>query len=104
MGVTTRDIFGAAPVAEPATLGSYGQQPKGYRLPDATRLGRVSLQVADLERSLAFYEQTLGMRTVLREGARAQLAAHDEPRVLVELNEKKGIRPAGRGLLLGLYH
>lgn len=103
MGVTTRDIFGAAPVAEPATPGSYGQQPRGYRLPGATRLGRVSLQVADLERSLAFYEGTLGMLTLARDGASAQLAAHGDPRVLVELNEQKGIRPAGRGLL-GLYH
>ena len=32
---------------------SHGIRPKGYRLPEATRLGRVRLQVADLDRSLA---------------------------------------------------
>ncbi len=103
MGVTTYDIFGAAPRAEPATPGSYGEAPTGYRLPEATRLGRVRLQIADLARSLLFYERTLGLRVVEREGARAALAAHGDDRVLVELVERKGARPAGRGLL-GLYH
>ena len=32
----------------------HGIRPKGYRLPEATHLGRVRLQVADLERSLSF--------------------------------------------------
>jgi len=103
MGVTTHDIFGAAPPAEPATPGSYGQAPTGYRLPDATRLGRVRLQIADLSRSLTFYEQALGLRVVQREGTRVALAAHGDDRVLVELVERKGARPAGHGLL-GLYH
>lgn len=103
MGVTTNDIFGAAVTAEPATPGSYGQAPTGYRLPDATRLGAVRLQVADLTRSLAFYERTLGLRVIAREGTRAVLAANGDDRVLVELVERKGARPAGRGLL-GLYH
>ena len=38
----------------------YGVAPSGYRLPDATRLGRVTLQVSGLERSLAYYESVLG--------------------------------------------
>ncbi|NUS96194.1 MAG: VOC family protein [Gemmatimonadaceae bacterium] len=103
MGATTNDLFGAATTAEPATPGSYGEAPAGYRLPDATRLGKVRLQVADLARSLAFYERTLGMRVVERDAASASLAAHGASRVLVELEERKGVRPAGRGLL-GLYH
>lgn len=103
MGATTNELFGATAVAEPATPGSYGEAPSGYRLPDATRLGRVRLQVADLARSLAFYEGTLGMRVIDRSASGAALAAHDDSRVLVELEERKGIRPAGSGLL-GLYH
>ena len=47
MGATTNDLFGAAITAEPATPGSYGEAPAGYRLPDATRLGEVRLQVVD---------------------------------------------------------
>ena len=103
MGVTTNDIFGATPVAELATTGSYGQQPAGYRLPDATRLGRVRLQVADLARSLGFYERTLGLRVVGRSATEAALAATGDDRVLVELVERRGARPAGRGRL-GLFH
>lgn len=56
MGAGTRDIFDHPDSAEPATPGSYGQAPRGYRLPDATRLGRVTLQVSNLSTSLAFYQ------------------------------------------------
>lgn len=103
MGATTRDIFGAVPQAEPATPGSYGQAPKAYRLPYATRLGAVRLQVADLARSLAFYEQTLGLRVVDRTDTHASLAPQGNARTIVELAERQGVKPAGHGLL-GLYH
>jgi catechol 2,3-dioxygenase len=102
MGVSTRDIFdGVRP--EPATPGSYGERPSGYRLPDETRLGRVRLQVADVERSVTFYQHTLGLRVLEREGTRAALGPGSDDRVLVEIFERKGARRAGRGLL-GLYH
>lgn len=91
----------AAVAAEP---GSYGQAPGGYRLPDSTRLGEVRLQVADLERALAFYEIVLGLRVLARDATYAALGAHDDERVLVELHERAGARPMhGRGRL-GLYH
>jgi len=102
VSVTTHDIFGSATEAQPATPGSYGQPPRDYRLPETTRLGAVRLQVADLERSLRFYEGTLGMRIVDRTEGRAALAAQGDDRVLVELVERAGARPA-RGRL-GLYH
>jgi hypothetical protein len=61
MSVTTQDLFGAASGGQPAVPGSYGEAPRGgHRLPDATRLGPVQLQVADLARSLAFYEGCWG--------------------------------------------
>jgi catechol 2,3-dioxygenase len=75
----------------------------GYRLPEATRLGRVRLRIASLSRSLMFYERTLGLRVVEREVYRATLAAHGDDRVLVELIERDGTQPAARGRL-GLYH
>jgi len=52
MGSTTRDIFGDATGAAPATAGTYGEPPPGYRLPESTRLGAVKLQVADVARSI----------------------------------------------------
>ncbi|HEX2781642.1 MAG TPA: VOC family protein [Gemmatimonadaceae bacterium] len=104
MGVTRQDIFGDAAGAEPAAPGTYGEQPRGHRLPDATRLGGVSLQVSDLARSLRFYEDVLGFRVVSRDATSAALAAQGDDRVLIELHERSGARPAGRGGRLGLYH
>jgi catechol 2,3-dioxygenase len=89
---------------EAAISGSYGDAPKGYRLSDATRLGVVRLQVADLERSLAFYQGTLGLRVVSRDASHAVLAAHGDDNPLVELRERSGARPAPHRGQLGLYH
>jgi catechol 2,3-dioxygenase len=104
MGATTRDIFGAANEAAPATPGSYGEPPRGFRLPEATRLGAVRLQVADLARSLAYYERVLGLRAVEQSATHATLAAWGDDRPLVELRERRGARPMGQRARLGLYH
>ena len=104
MGATTTDLFGATAGVAPATPGSYGEAPGGYRLPDATRLGPVHLRVADLARSLEFYERVLGFRTVRRDAAHAVLAAHGDDTPLVELHERAGARPMTPRGRLGLYH
>jgi catechol 2,3-dioxygenase len=109
MGSSTRDIFGAGRSGENASPGSYGEAPAGYRLPAATRLGPVRLQVADLERSLQFYETVLGLRVLGQGGADATLGVHGggdgaAARPLVALNELSGARPVGRRAQLGLYH
>src|SRR4249920_3724264 len=83
---------------------NYGIAPPAYRLPDATRVGRVRLQVADLQRSIDYYERVLGLRTVDRGEGAATLAAQDDEPPLVELREKRGIAPAPRGGAYGLYH
>jgi catechol 2,3-dioxygenase len=83
---------------------SRGIQPGGYRLPDATRLGRVHLQVADLERSLAYYSGLLGFRVLNRSGAQATLAAHGDDAPLIELREHQGAAPVPQRGRLGLYH
>jgi catechol 2,3-dioxygenase len=82
----------------------YGIVPPGYRLPDATHLGRVRLHVADLDRSVAYYETVIGLRVVNRRGRVTELGAHGDDRVIVELHEKRGARPVARRGHIGLYH
>jgi catechol 2,3-dioxygenase len=104
MGVTTNDIFGNAMGAEPATPGSYGEKPAGYRLPDDLKLGAVKLQVSDLNRSIDYYNETLGLRTIDKTAMTASLAAEGENEPLVELKVRKGAKPAPRRGRLGLFH
>lgn len=82
----------------------YGIAPPSFRLPAATHVGRVRLQVADLGRSLAYYERVLGFRVLHREPGSATLAAHGDDRPLVELHERAGARPVPQRGRLGLYH
>jgi catechol 2,3-dioxygenase len=83
--------------------GSYGVPPPGYRLPDAARPGAVHLQVADLQRSLGYYEDVLGLRTLSATSTSAVLGPHDDDRPLVALSGKPGIARARRNAL-GLFH
>src|ERR1700692_2064504 len=86
----------------------HGIRPKGYRLPESTRLGRVRLQVADLERSLTFYEDVLGMRVIRRTTDSVSLGPHGEDhaqnRQIVQLHHLRSARPVPKRGLLGLYH
>jgi catechol 2,3-dioxygenase len=89
----------------PAAAGEQrGIRPKGYRLPEATHLGSVRLQVADLERSLSFYENVLGMREIRRTSDSASLGPHGEDREIIHLYQLKSARPVPKRGLLGLYH
>src|SRR5689334_6765330 len=83
---------------------AYGIAPSGHRLPAATHLGRVVLQVADLGRSLDYYRQVLGLREVARTPGGATLAPHGDDTPLVELREHPGARSVPRRGRLGLYH
>ncbi len=82
----------------------YGIAPPAYRLPNETRIGRVVLQVAELDRSLAYYETVVGLRVIERHGERAVLGAHGDDWPLVELRAFSGARPVPRRGRLGLYH
>jgi catechol 2,3-dioxygenase len=82
----------------------YGTRPERFRLPPATRVGRVTLQVADLVRSIDYYEGTLGLRVASRDGSRAELSAGAGERVLVELRARRGASSASRRGTLGLFH
>src|SRR3954471_5795757 len=70
------------------------------KLAPETRLGAVELTVTDLDRSVPFYEQAIGLRTHRREEGRAALGAGAED--LLVLVEDPAARPAGRHA--GLYH
>ncbi|HEY5062995.1 MAG TPA: VOC family protein [Gemmatimonadaceae bacterium] len=104
MGVTTQDIFGESNDAQPAVPGSYGEAPHGIRLPESTRLGPVHLQVADIDRSLAFYQDVLGLRPLRRDGSHVVLAPDGDDTPLIELHEHPAARPVPRRGGLGLYH
>jgi catechol 2,3-dioxygenase len=84
--------------------GDQGIRPKGYRLPESTRIGRVRLQVADLGRSLVFYENVLGMRVIKRTADAVSLGPHGEDREIIHLHQLSSARPVPRRGLLGLYH
>jgi catechol 2,3-dioxygenase len=64
------------------------------------RLGPVHLTVTDLERSIPFYERSIGLESNGRGDGRAALGAGGEE--LLVLVEEPGARPAGRHG--GLYH
>lgn len=82
----------------------FGIAPPGFRLPDETHIGRVKLQISDLDRSVEYYQKVLGMRVIRRSAGRAELGPEGEDVVLIELIEKKGARQVPRRGLLGLYH
>lgn len=70
------------------------------QLSAAIRLGAVHLTVANLDRSIAFYERVLGLRLHDRSGATAELGAGGAR--LVVLVEQLGARPVRNHT--GLYH
>ena len=99
--------------------------PGGQRLPADIEIGRVRLQVADLERSLGFYRDVIGFRVLRRRdgvahlgpassaaagasetaGANAGRGRSSGPgAILLELVEKPGVRPVPPTGLLGIYH
>lgn len=77
---------------------------RSYRLPQNTSLGRVILQVADLDRSLAYYTNVLGFRAIPGGGLTAPLTPNGEDTVLIELRERRGVSPTPHYGRLGLYH
>lgn len=69
-------------------------------LPATLRLGAVQLTVTDLDRSVAFYEEAIGLKVHGREGSVAAMGAGGGD--LLVLHGEPGARRAGRHA--GLYH
>ena len=82
----------------------YGLPPKGYRLPDDAHLGAVRIQIADLARSVQWYRNVLGLEVLAKTDTSASLGVKGAATPLIELREKKGVRPVPKRGLLGLYH
>lgn len=84
------------------------------KLPANTRIGRARLRVGNLQRSLAFYRDVLGLRVSRDEGSRVTLASGEQrdtghsaakERELLVLEERPGIaRRPMRPITTGLYH
>jgi catechol 2,3-dioxygenase len=71
-------------------------------LPDDARIGEVTLVVSDLERSVAFYQDTLGFAVQSSGGGEATLGtSHGRP--LLRLEERLGARPRPPRTA-GLFH
>ncbi|MDX6665267.1 MAG: catechol 2,3-dioxygenase [Solirubrobacteraceae bacterium] len=69
-------------------------------LPATLGLGPVEITVADLDRSLEFYERSLGLHLQRRDDSGAELGDGDKTSVILALDPQA--RPAGRHA--GLYH
>jgi catechol 2,3-dioxygenase len=82
---------------------SFGMPSPVFRLPEAAHVGAVHLQVVDLQRSLPYYEQVLGLSPHTVTDASAVLSAHGDKRPLVMLHTRPGVTRARRGAF-GLYH
>ncbi len=79
-------------------------RPPGYRLAASARIGRVTLRVADLARSVAWYERTIGLVRLTLDGHRATMGVAATATELVVLDEVPGSNPVPRRGQLGLYH
>lgn len=83
---------------------AYTIAPHEHRLHGNAVLGRVRLQVADLARSIAYYERVIGLRVLTADRTHAVLGAYDDPTPLVELHQLDGASPVPPRGRLGLYH
>jgi catechol 2,3-dioxygenase len=81
----------------------YGISPPSYRLPDTTHVGSVHLQVSDLQQSLSYYEQVLGLSSRNVTGESATLSPDSDEEPLVVLHTRPGVTHARRGAF-GLFH
>ena len=70
------------------------------RIDPATHMGAVHLSVSDLERSLDYYRESIGLELLAREAGEARLGAGG--RELLRLLESPGARPADG--YSGLFH
>jgi len=82
----------------------FGVTAPRHRLPPEARPGLVRLQVADLERSLQFYQDVLGLELLEGGPRKLSLGATGGDGALVELTELPQARAVPRLGRLGLYH
>ena len=89
--------------AKTQTLPTYGVHPPMCRLPDAAHVGAVHLQVSNMQQSVDYYQQVIGLRPNDITESSAALSAHEDERDLVTLRGGPGVSRAHRDVF-GLYH
>ena len=82
-------------------MGTQAQTLPSTSIDPRTRVGQLSLTVADLDRSIAFYTTGFGFAVLQRDGSTALLGAEDSP--LLQLIEERGAAP-WPGHYTGLFH
>jgi catechol 2,3-dioxygenase len=82
----------------------YGLAPPGFRLPDKTRVGAVHLQIGNLQRSVDYYGEVLGLAVLEQATDTTTLGAAGNDSPLVWLHAGTAVRPAPRRGTFGLYH
>jgi catechol 2,3-dioxygenase len=73
-------------------------------LPADTRPGTARLQISDLPRSLEYYRDHLGFAVLGEEKGVAALGSASGRPALIELHERRGVRPVPQTGVLGLFH
>lgn len=76
---------------------------KDFNLSNDTHIGYVHLQIADLKRSLRFYENLVGMKKAREVGGTAVLSASGKDPIHILLTERRDARPKPTRST-GLYH
>lgn len=74
-----------------------------FQLPSEAHVGHVRLQVADMERSLAFYGELLGFREISHNGDTVALSSTGQLPYHIVLTERRGAQPKPPRTT-GLYH
>jgi catechol 2,3-dioxygenase len=74
-----------------------------YRLPEGTGIGSLHLRVADLQRSLSFYRDLLGLTETNRIDSTISLSASRTGESIISLTEKREAKPRPSHST-GLYH
>lgn len=74
-----------------------------YQIPATTHLGEVSLKISDLDRSIQFYSDVVGLKLLEREDHMATMTA-DGKNVLLRLEEVSGSITLPERSHAGLYH
>ena len=87
-----------------STTTSVGIHSPIFRLPATARIGRVRIAVSELERSVQFYSEVIGLAVLERTADLAELGSHESRQVLLELQELPDVHPIGSRTRLGLYH
>jgi catechol 2,3-dioxygenase len=97
-------VLSKTQLADNSQIGIHAQQ---YRLPASAHVGRVRLAVSDLERSIDFYRDVIGLavlESATAETRVARLGPHGGGGIFLELEEIPGVQGIGRSTRLGLYH